>query len=137
MVYSGLYPVDGSQYPDLREALDKLQLNDAALTYEPETSGALGFGFRCGFLGLLHMDVFHQRLEQEHSTPVILTAPTVPDRSYRLQFSENLADWTDFANDRQPVSTKGEIFPGELEALDPDFGRVDRRFYRLNVRPDY
>ena len=77
------------------------------------------------------------RLSVDAQGQFLLTAPTVPDRSYRLQFSENLADWTDFANDRQPVSTKGEIFPGELEALDPDFGRVDRRFYRLNVRPDY
>jgi GTP-binding protein LepA len=92
MVFCGLYPIDGDELPDLRDALDKLKLNDASFTYEPESSHALGFGFRCGFLGLLHMEIVRERLEREFDLSLIATAPSVEYRAYLTDGGELAVD---------------------------------------------
>ena len=92
MVFSGIYPLDGAKYPDLRDALEKLQLNDASLSFEPETSVALGFGFRCGFLGLLHMEIIQERLEREFNLDIITTLPSVV---YKLRLTNGEERWID------------------------------------------
>lgn len=120
MVYSGLYPVDGSDYPNLRDALDKLQLNDAALTYEPETSVALGFGFRCGFLGLLHMEITRERLEREFDLDLISTSPNVVYRVVKEDDTEivvtNPSDWPEgkIRTVYEPVVQTTIIVPSEF-----------------------
>jgi GTP-binding protein LepA len=120
MVYSGLYPVDGSDYPNLRDALDKLQLNDAALTYEPETSVALGFGYRCGFLGLLHMEITRERLEREFDLDLISTSPNVVYRVEKEDNTEvivtNPSDWPEGKVRRvfEPVVKTTVIAPSEF-----------------------
>ena len=120
MVFCGIYPVDGSQYPDLKDALEKLQLNDASLSFEPETSVALGFGFRCGFLGLLHLDIITQRLEREFDLDLITTAPSV---EYRITMTdgevkviENPSDYPDpgrIAKQEEPVVDAHIYTPSE------------------------
>jgi GTP-binding protein LepA len=119
-VYSGLYPVDGSEYPNLRDALDRLQLNDAALTYEPETSVALGFGFRSGFLGLLHMEITRERLEREFDLDLISTSPNVVYRVEKDDGTElvvtNPSDWPEGKVRRvfEPVVKTTIIAPSEF-----------------------
>ncbi len=110
MVYCGMYPADGAKYPDLRDALEKLQLNDASLQFEPETSIALGFGFRCGFLGLLHLEIIQERLEREYNLDLVTTAPSVIYKVYKtngeiieLTNPSNLPDASEIEYMEEPV----------------------------------
>ena len=120
MVFSGLFPLDGAEYPMLREALDKLQLNDAELVYEPETSAALGFGFRCGFLGLLHMEIVRERLEREAGLSLISTAPSVVYRVVRGDGKELIVtNPSEFPNDKieavfEPIVRATVLAPAEF-----------------------
>ena len=109
MVFAGLFPSDSDEYPELRDALERLKLNDSALFYEPETSQALGFGFRCGFLGLLHMEIVRERLEREFDLDLIVTAPTV---AYRVQARPG-GDWIEVHN---PAD-----MPNEIEAVEEPY----------------
>ena len=114
MVFCGLYPVDGDEYADLREALERLRLNDSSFTYEPETSGALGFGFRCGFLGLLHMEIVRERLEREYDLSLVATAPNV---EYRVQHAPTASvEVVDNPSAMPP--------PNEIEAIEEPFVKV-------------
>ncbi len=108
MVFAGLFPTDSDDYPELRDALERLRLNDAALVYEPETSQALGFGFRCGFLGLLHLEIVRERLEREFDLDLLVTAPNV---AYRVQ--ERNADWVEVHNPAE--------FPREVEEVEEPY----------------
>jgi GTP-binding protein LepA len=104
MVFAGLYPIESNKYGELREAMEKLRLNDASFNYEPEVSAALGFGFRCGFLGLLHMEIVEERLEREFGLDLIVTAPTV---KYRV------------------MKTNGDILDVDSPARMPDPGSIE------------
>jgi len=120
MVFCGLYPIDGAKYPDLRDALEKLQLNDAALSFEPETSAALGFGFRCGFLGLLHYEVVQERIEREFNLDLISTAPSVVYKVFRTSGEEirmdnptNMPDPADIDYIEEPIVKASIMIPKE------------------------
>ncbi|ASU77942.1 elongation factor 4 [Actinopolyspora erythraea] len=145
MVYSGLYPIEGSDYPVLRDALDKLLLNDAALTYEPETSGALGFGFRCGFLGLLHLEITRARLEREYNLNLISTAPNVVYGVTLQDGTElevtNPSDWPEgkIQEVREPIAKCTVIAPSEfvgaiMELCQSRRGRLDSMDYLSESR---
>lgn len=120
MVYCGIFPADGSKYPDLRDALEKLQINDAALTFDPETSIALGFGFRCGFLGLLHLEIIQERLEREYNLDLVTTAPSVIYKVYLtngevidLSNPSDLPDVTTILKMEEPIVKAEIILPSE------------------------
>lgn len=121
MVYSGVYPADGAKYGDLRDALEKLQLNDASLSFEPETSVALGFGFRCGFLGLLHMEIIQERLEREYNLNLITTAPSVIYKvtltNSEVQYIDNPTNYPDpalIASVEEPMVKADILSPSEF-----------------------
>src|SRR5215475_7558072 len=105
MVFAGLFPTDSDAYPELRDALERLKLNDAALVYEPETSQALGFGFRCGFLGLLHMEIVRERLEREFDLDLLVTAPNV---AYRVR-AQNATEWVEVHNPAEMPDALDEV----------------------------
>lgn len=113
MVFCGIYPIDGDQFPDLREALDRMRLSDASVTFEPETSGALGFGFRCGFLGLLHMEIIRERLEREFGLSLIATAPSV---AYEVHKNDGSVVEVDNPSEMPPTT--------EIEAIEEPWFKV-------------
>ena len=136
MVFSGIYPVDGSKYDELREALEKLQINDAALTFEPETSLALGFGFRCGFLGLLHMEIMQERVEREFNLDIITTAPSViykvtktNGEQFDLTNPANLPDPSEIAVMEEPMVKASIIAPSEYTGAIMELCQLKRGRY--------
>ena len=136
MVYSGIYPVDGAKYDELREALEKLQINDAALDFEPETSIALGFGFRCGFLGLLHMEIIQERIEREFNLDIITTAPSViykvtktNGETIDLTNPTNLPEPTEIDSMEEPIVKASVIAPTEYVGSIMDLCQERRGVY--------
>ena len=136
MVYCGLYPADGAKYPDLRDALEKLQLNDASLQYEPETSIALGFGFRCGFLGLLHLEIIQERLEREYNLDLVTTAPGVVYHIYKtdgtmmeLTNPSNMPDPSAIEHMEEPVVSAEIMVTSEYIGVIMDLCQERRGIY--------
>lgn len=137
MVFSGIYPVDGAKYNELKEALEKLQVNDAALSFEPETSIALGFGFRCGFLGLLHMDVIQERIEREFNLDIITTAPSViykigktDGTVIELTNPTNLPDTTEIKYMEEPIVKASIITPSDYVGPVMDLAQTRRGVFK-------
>ena len=136
MVYCGLYPADGAKYPDLRDALEKLQLNDASLQFEPETSIALGFGFRCGFLGLLHLEIIQERLEREYNLDLVTTAPGVIYKVHKtngdvieLTNPSNLPDPSEIEYMEEPMVKAEIMVTSEFIGAIMDLGQERRGVY--------
>ncbi|SHI00320.1 translation elongation factor 4 [Clostridium grantii] len=136
MVFSGIYPIDGAKYDELRDALEKLKLNDAALDFEPETSIALGFGFRCGFLGLLHMEIIQERVEREFNLDIITTAPSVIYKVYKnngeminITNPTNLPDTTEIAKMEEPIVKASIITPSEYVGAVMELAQQRRGIY--------
>ncbi|MCT8976258.1 translation elongation factor 4 [Clostridium sp. CX1] len=137
MVYSGIYPVDGAKYGELKDALEKLQVNDAALSFEPETSIALGFGFRCGFLGLLHMDVIQERIEREFNLDIITTAPSViykigkhDGTEIELTNPTNLPETTEIKYMQEPIVKAAIITPSDYVGAVMDLAQNRRGTFK-------
>ena len=142
MVFCGLYPTDGDQYQDLRDAIDKLRLNDASLDFEPETSAALGFGFRCGFLGLLHMEIARERLEREFNLDLILTAPSVDYKiTWKNGVTEHISNPTEFPQPHElelieePVVNATIMVPAEYVGAVMNLCQERRGVYRKTDYP--
>ena len=136
MVFSGIYPLDGARYDELRDALEKLQMNDAALSFEPEASVALGFGFRCGFLGLLHMEIIQERLEREFDLDIITTAPSVIYKVFKtnggmieITNPANLPPVTEIDHMEEPVVKASIITPSEYVGAIMDLCQTRRGTY--------
>src|SRR5690625_2739092 len=132
MVFCGLYPVDSDNYNDLREALERLELNDSALEYEPETSQALGFGFRCGFLGLLHMEIIQERIEREFNIDLITTAPSVIYEIKKTDGETIKIDNPSFMPSVEHIEEVREPYVKATIMVPNEFVGADRKSTRLN-----
>ena len=140
-MFAGLYPVESNQYEALRDALNKLQLNDSSLHYEPETSQALGFGFRCGFLGLLHMDIVQERLEREYDMELITTAPTVvyqvlmrDGTVIEIENPSKLPDLSQVEEIREPIITRHDHHAAGVRGPGDHAVRREKRGTQMNMQ---
>ena len=142
MVFAGIYPVEGEDYPDLKDALEKLQLNDASLVYEPEKSQALNFGFRCGFLGLFHMEIIQERLEREYDMDIVVTAPSVEyevvlrtGETILIDSPAKLPDEGEYVRDPRTVDEHPDHQPDGILWNDHGTGHQAARNFRITGIP--